>query len=432
MDAERFDAFTRRLIRSGSRRSLLHAVGSGGLALLALADFGITKERGADRKRHGRKGGRGRDGGANPKGRVADRAAGGPTGRISNGTPVPQGTYTFAAAIQVTTGPTSGFGCSGSLIDSAHVLTAAHCVYNLAARTTYPLTAFSVVVGQVNRNATCPGCRKRVTGITYDTRWEPADTFRPYDVAVLTLDSPVPSSIARPIALIGADQRDLDAVGRTVTAAGWGVTATGGSISQILMQAPLTILDNATTCRADSATAFCTSVTDGRDTCGGDSGGPLFVNSGGDVLVGIVSAGPAGCPSQGSSYGALNVRLSNPSINAFVRANAPGAGPLPPPGPPDPDPPTVSIAGPASVKKFQPFTISATASSDTGIARVELFDCSFDPCTFLAADEDAPYGFDLTLDASGLYSFVARAIDTAGGEADSNTLDVNVKRKRRR
>ncbi len=447
MDATRFDAFARELTRFGSRRRLFAALAGGGIAaLLALNEAEVARKRRAERKKRRRMERRDRNDGR-PKDKRARRTADGVNGRISNGTPVPQGKYPFAASIRVAVSPTSSILCSGSLIDPTHVLTAAHCTVNDTGAP-YQASAYTVVVGQIDRTSTsCTACRKRVTAVSRDPEWLNSTSVRPHDVAVLTLDSAVDPAIARPIALVATTQSDLTAAGRTVTAAGWGITTTGGSSSTILLEATVPILD-AAVCRRSAATEFCTAVVDGRDTCSGDSGAPLFVNAGGLVQVGVHSGGPAGCPSTGPVGGIVG-RLSDPSINAFIRNAAPGAGPIQPPGPTttppptptttpgpsDTTPPTVSASAPASVKRSQPFTISATATDSAGISKVELYNCTAGTtCTLVTTATAAPYGFSLRLNATGVYVFVARAFDTNGNSADSADVVVRVlrdKRKRR-
>jgi hypothetical protein len=154
-------------------------------------------------------------------------------------------------------------------------LTAAHCTVNPATGAPVPPSAYSVVVGQVDRTAqSCAGCRKQVTAVAVDPAWTGAGlkTIRPHDVAVLTLDSPVDASLAQPIALVGSGDGSLDGPGQSAIAAGWGRTTTNGTSSSLLMEATFTVI----ACAADP-TQLCTAEEGGRSICPGDSGGPLFV-----------------------------------------------------------------------------------------------------------------------------------------------------------
>lgn len=380
MDRQPLDAIVRAIGTARSRRDALRALAAacvGAGALLRAADP-VSAGEGKHPAPHG----------SQPN----DRRRKGVTPQISGGTAVPPGKYPFAASIRASRGAAGSSLCSGSLIDPTHVLTAAHCTYDLNAQAPFPLSAYTVLVGQIDRTATnCAACRKRVTAVAVDPSWTGAglDTIRPYDVAVLTLDSPVAASVAQPIALVGSGATGLDAPGESAIGAGWGITTTGGSASAILLEASFTVLDDAS-CTPDAATQLCTPVVDGRDTCSGDSGSPLFVSvasaaaAGSDrargasrrrphrprvvcpngttcprgsdccpenaefpngscvpagtqcpgdgggtgigyVQIGILSGGPSGCPSVGRAYGGVYARLTNPVINSFIRSAAPGA-----------------------------------------------------------------------------------------------------------
>ncbi|HEU0116024.1 MAG TPA: serine protease, partial [Thermomicrobiales bacterium] len=253
MDGDRFDTCLRAVSRGGSRRQALR-----GLAL-ALAGFASGSAAAKDR-RHDR-----------PPLVDVGKGHKGLTGQVAGGTPVPPGKYPFAVSLHMR-GVEWGFLCSGSLIGPSHVLTAAHCTVDPLTRVPFPPSAYTVVVGQVDRTTThCAACQKRVTAVA-----AAAGMDHPHDVAVLTLDAPVDARIAQPIALVGSDARSLDGAGQSAIVAGWGLTTTGGSASTVLMEAPLTVLPDAA-CGNDPATHLCTAITAGRAPCPGDSGAPLFV-----------------------------------------------------------------------------------------------------------------------------------------------------------
>lgn len=327
-ETTRFDQLTSKVAHAHTRRSALRLLG---LTLLggASLSLGVTPTSAKDRDKSHHRANRSKPGGRKTDGtseldrrKQARSEDAGRTPRVSGGTATPQGKYPFAVSIRANRPDGSGILCTGSLIDRSHVLTAAHCTFDRSRNQTFPVSAYTVTVGQVDRTiTTCTGCRKQVTAVAVDPAWVSADTIRPHDVAVLTLDAPVDPSIARPIALIAPDQGRLDDGGQVVTVAGWGITTTDGAASPVLREAPLTVLDDAN-CRADDATQFCTAVSSGRDACSGDSGAPLFANAGGFVQIGVVSGGVAGCPSPGNE-GEVYTRLDHPSIRAFIQQAAP-------------------------------------------------------------------------------------------------------------
>ncbi|HEU0113659.1 MAG TPA: serine protease [Thermomicrobiales bacterium] len=282
MDPRPFDGIARALASGRSRRDALRA-----LATIWLGVSGMATAAGSV----GAKGGAPDNRSRRPPSSDRPRHKG-PTPQIAGGTPVPPGKYPFAASVRMH-GVAGDFLCSGSLIDASHVLTAAHCTFDLGAARPFPLDAYVVLVGQVDRTSTsCAACRKGVAAVAVDPAWTGAglEIVRPHDVAVLTLDAPVPAAIAQPIALIDSGGAGLDAAGQSAIAAGWGITTTDGDASNVLMEAPLTVLGDAA-CGANS-TQLCTQVVGGRATCSGDSGGPLFVEVA-ETAAGSAKAGQA-------------------------------------------------------------------------------------------------------------------------------------------
>ncbi|KAI3386071.1 hypothetical protein SNEBB_003381 [Seison nebaliae] len=93
-------------------------------------------------------------------------------------------------------------------------------------------------------------------------------------------------------------------IGDEVTVAGWGRVSTNGSTSNELRKVNISI-------KADSFckvfhqgrqdTVFCAGdIDNGRDTCFGDSGGPLYyVNNSRFTLVGVTSYTNGGCIGRG-------------------------------------------------------------------------------------------------------------------------------------
>lgn len=174
--------------------------------------------------------------------------------------------------------------CGGALIDNDSVLTAAHCAEAI------PRTDLAVVAGRGDKD-TDAGMRVDVTEVWIHPEFEAP--WRGDDVAVLTLDHPVPYQAA---GIAGSGDAELYEPGTTATVVGWGRTAEDGPRSQTLRAAQLPLVSDAECAETFSAyeaeSMVCAGFEEGGvDACQGDSGGPLLV---GDRVIGIVSWG-RGC-----------------------------------------------------------------------------------------------------------------------------------------
>merc|ERR1711893_42083 len=187
--------------------------------------------------------------------------------------------------------------CGGSVVDSRHVITAAHCVENDAP------SRLSVVVGDHRRNQ--PGSYKKTVDVianNWHHRYDLTGNIE-NDIAVLTLAEDLDfNDGVQPVCapVTGQDYY----VGQTSSVSGWGATRSGGSVTQELRYTNVPIM-----AYNDCTRAFpngwvepgmvCAGNTGGndRDSCQGDSGGPLVVRNGDSFeLVGVVSWG-LGCAS---------------------------------------------------------------------------------------------------------------------------------------
>ena len=204
-----------------------------------------------------------------------------------------------------------GHFCGGSLINSTWVLTAAHCSTGM--------NPTSVRI-QVHRHdlgesaASEGGIVRQVSKIIIHERYNPININN--DIALWELTEPI----------TGIDMPELDstgsfsAVGTMTTVIGWGATREGGFGSDILMGVDVPIISN-TKCNQQYGAG---SITDamicagydegGKDACQGDTGGPLFVESGNRVIqVGIVSWGQ-GCAR--ADYAGVYARVS--ALHSFI------------------------------------------------------------------------------------------------------------------
>ncbi|KAE8961806.1 hypothetical protein PR001_g29925 [Phytophthora rubi] len=217
---------------------------------------------------------------------------------ILGGGEVPIGTKAYAAGIRTTANGDTY--CGGALITPKHVLTTASC------------TGFEapnyVAVGTHYINGTKDGEQIKVVSAQNHTLFN--STSLSYNFGVLTLEKPSKFS---PIKLPAADNSDI-IPGMWSKVMGWGDTSYPNGTSSNGLQSvglevwdnedclPIFNIDNSSVCAGGAA---------GRDSCIGDTGGPLVKEKGrgdaDDVLIGLVSWG-AGCGDKG--YPAVYSRVS--------------------------------------------------------------------------------------------------------------------------
>lgn len=229
--------------------------------------------------------------------------------------------YPFIVAVEYAA--TAEQFCDGTLLTPSKVLTAAHCVGKAATQVRLGTNNATLVSGQV----------VAVSSKTIHPKYNEITTD--YDVAVLTLAHPVTLSdtinvVRLPEACASASCiTGLAKPGTLVRVAGWGATDGQGNIyPNGLREVDIPIVSQST-CNsamdgAVTARMMCAGYAGGgKDSCYGDSGGPLFgylpaARMG--FQAGIVSWGEGDC-AQAGKYG-VYTRISNPSIRAFIRQEA--------------------------------------------------------------------------------------------------------------
>jgi secreted trypsin-like serine protease len=219
-----------------------------------------------------------------PVAQAAERRAGGDArleiataAPIVGGTPTAEGAWPDAVAVL----GRQGGSCSGTLIAPDVVLTAGHCL------TTDNIDPVSVRLGSTDA-MTGGETIDVVTAIPYQ------DGTTTYDVGVLLLAHP--ATVAPRVVAAGCSFAAFHA-GSQVRVVGFGATTTTGlggntRLYEVIVAVTDPLCEDATCHPAVYPGGEFVAGGDNRDSCKGDSGGPVYLTTAhGTVLAGVVSRG---------------------------------------------------------------------------------------------------------------------------------------------
>ncbi len=207
---------------------------------------------------------------------------------IVGGSQIAIGQAPWQVAVEAVIPEDGGLLCGGSILDSSHILTAAHCVFDAKTGNVIPAEDFTVRAG--TSDLASPGAEEQERAVT-DVRPHPYYVYAPDsgrvspdDVAVLTLQEPlVLGPAATPISLVAAGSAPIE--GTAVNLAGFGEEDPAtNELNGRLYSLGMTVGWPRECGGENDAVLLCASSPSGTP-CNGDSGGGLTIT--GSTLAGV-------------------------------------------------------------------------------------------------------------------------------------------------
>jgi secreted trypsin-like serine protease len=288
---------------------------------------------------------------------------------IVGGQPAPDGTWPSVVFLY---GTYQGqpYGCTGEVVASDWVLSAAHCAYGAPGQFASTMTAVLGVKNYDDQNRTVIQVDKLVVDPAYDAVRDVND------IAMFHLHTPTTIPAMRLASMDGASA--YVSYEGTPNAAGWGTTdADSTMLTTVLRQAYLRV-PSGDECKAevpqmDRATQICAGTQNVAGACHGDSGGPLVAfdkATNEPVLWGITSYGPQAAAHLAPCSTALPVIYTwVPAFAGFITATiaSTAAASAPPPATTTTAPPVPS--GPVPPAPTKPSAACTTARTKLTAAK---------------------------------------------------------------